>query len=378
MSSYTNLSNWQNLKLSEICVTKKGLLSSKTASIFLDGNIPFIKAKDIHFDTIYNSHKKLSYEIVEKLGIEIVPRKSILITVSGPTAGSIAILGTDAVVENNIYYSIANFNIIDPEYLFYYLCFKKNQIIKSSRYLDRVSIGLLSKLDVPIPSIKLQKVIVEELKKLLDSADELIGKIKKEIVELNNQRENVLQEAFSSIAFCENEIELCIEKKEFVQIKECGLVQAGKTPSGSIKKYFGKEFPFFNTSALEQGMNIQSSKAHLSARGLQEARSFKENSVLVCTQGQHFGKAGICRTTGACNTQMISITPHEIVIPEYLYFQLISAPFQEQMKSASKKLSISKVQFEDLYVKLPGLEKQRKVANDLMDFFLLLITKSFN
>jgi restriction endonuclease S subunit len=123
MSSFTNLSNWQNLKLGEICLTKKGSLSSKTASIFLDGNIPFIKAKDIHFDTVYSSHKKLSYEIVEKLGIEIVPRKSILITVSGPNAGSIAILGIEAIVENNIYYSIANFNIIDPEYLFYYLCF---------------------------------------------------------------------------------------------------------------------------------------------------------------------------------------------------------------------------------------------------------------
>ncbi len=205
----------------------------------------------------------------------------------------------------------------------------------------------------------------------------MIGKVEKEIVELNNQRENVLHEAFCSIAFYENEIKLCIEKKEFVQIKECGLVQAGKTPSGSLKKYFGNEFPFFNTSSLEQGTNILISK-RTCLREVYRKQDLSRKFNTCLYEGSTLRKAGICRTTGACNTQMISITPREIVIPEYLYFQIISAAFQEQMKRASKKLSISKVQFEDLYVKLPCLEKQRKVVNDLIDFFFLLITKSFN
>ncbi|MEJ7828113.1 MAG: restriction endonuclease subunit S [Segetibacter sp.] len=372
MSSLINLSVWQSVKLSEVSIIKRGVLSSKTASITGEGDIPFIKAKDIQFDTTYNSNEKLPYKIIENSGVEIVPKNSLLIAVSGPTVGSIAILGTDAVVDNKIYYSIANRDIINPQYLYYYLYYKRNQIVKSSKYLDCVSFSLLSKLNVLIPPVRTQKRIAAELEKKIKHCDKLIKKVKKAIDDLNVQRHTILQKSFDGIGFYANENKLHFKRREVVRIKECGLVQAGKTPTGSIRQYFGKEFPFFNPGALEQGINIVNSKTYLSARGIQEARSFKANSILVCYEGSQFGKAGIARTIGACNSQMISITPHEIVIPEYLYFQIISAPFQEQMKRASQKFSISKVQFEGLYIELPSLRKQNRVVNFLNESFSAL------
>lgn len=376
MSSLINLSHRQSVKLSEVTITKSGVLSSKTASISTAGNIPFIKAKDIHFNTIYSSSQKLPEEIIKKPGVEIVPKQSLLIAVSGPTVGSIAILGTDAIVESNIYYSIINADIINPLYLYYFLCSKRNQIVKSSKYCDRVSIVLLLELNVPIPALEVQKKIAAELEKQLKYGDGLVTKVNKEIDELNKQRQDILVKAFKDITFCSIENKVVFNSSNVVQIKECGLVQAGKTPSGSIKQYFGKEFPFFNTSALEQGMNILSSKTYLSQRGIREARSFKANSVLICNDGPFFGKAGIARTIGAASSQMISITPSEDVIPEFLYYQIISAHFQEQMKSRSKNYSIGRAQFADLYIELPSLEKQKKILASLQAGFSALFEKA--
>ncbi len=64
---------------------------------------------------------------------------------------------------------------------------------------------------------------------------------------------------------------------------------------------------------------------------------------------------------------MISITPSEKVIPEYLYFQIISDTFQKQMKNKAKNLTISKSDFEELYITLPPLKIQKNIIDALLE-----------
>jgi len=357
MDSLFNLSKWQSVKLSDISITKSGVLSSTNVLISKEGSIPFIEAKHILSNKMYGGNLYIAERITNPSGVEIIPKYTLLIAVSGPTVGNIAILETDAIVDNKILYLIVDHHKINHEYLYYYLCFSRNQIVKSSKYLDRVSYNSLSKLNVPVPPIEFQEIIIAELEKQLRYSTILTNRAEKKIADLNNEKQNILHLENNSL----------FKTFEVIKIKDCGQIKAGKTPTGSVKQYFGHKFPFYNPDALEQGMNIINCKMHLSDRGFQEARAFETNSILICCQGQLFGKAGICRTTGACNSQMISITPSEKVIPEYLYFQIISDTFQKQMKNNARNLSISKSDFEELYITLPPLKIQKNIIDALLE-----------
>lgn len=364
MSNSTGSSEWQNLRLREVSITKSGVLSATSTVTSREGNVPFIKAKDIHLKTIFDTKEKLALDVIERYGAEIVPKQSLVIAVSGPTVGSIALLETEAIVDSKIFYAIINVDLAFPRYLFHYLWFKRKGMVKSSKYLERVSFGLFSKLIVPIPSIKVQIDIVKKLEKKLEVADLVVNKAKEELDELYKQKHDILKYYFKNIVVADGK-EVVFKTHKISKIADCGTIQAGKTPNGSIRQYYGTEFPLFIPNDLQQGVNVVKAKINLSYRGMREARSIQPNSILVCYHGRNFGKAGIAKTTGACNSQLISITPSELFLPEYLYFQVISSPFQEQMKLMAKNLSMSKEQFKDIYVELETLEKQKEVVETL-------------
>ncbi len=121
---------------------------------------------------------------------------------------------------------------------------------------------------MPIPPVRTQKRIAAELEKKIKHCDKLVKKVKKAIDDLNVQRHTILQKSFDGIGFYATENKLHFKGRKVVRIKECGLVQAGKTPTGSIRQYFGKEFTFFNPGALEQGINIVNSKTYLYLQGV--------------------------------------------------------------------------------------------------------------
>jgi restriction endonuclease S subunit len=365
MSNSNNISDSHWVKLSEVSVLKIGVLSNKKIRTNSKGSIPFITARDIVFNGVIKDVEKIPEEIIKELGVDITPKQSLVIAVSGPTAGNVAVLETDAVVDKVIYLSIQHNDTLNPKYLYYYLRFRRDQVIPVSRYPERVSFFSLSNLKIPIPAIKLQGSLIEQLEKQLNSSDILIKSVNEKLDNLKLERQAILQKTFDCETLVDVRDGIHHDYTDVVKIKECGIVQAGKTPNGSLKQYYGQDFPLFNTNAFQQGMDILTSKVYLSERGLKEAREFKSHSILVCNIGLHFGKAGIARIRGACNAQILSISLCKKVLPEFLYYQIISPFFQRQMLGKSNENSIGKIEFENLYVALPTIERQQSIVKTI-------------
>ncbi|MES2647422.1 MAG: restriction endonuclease subunit S [Bacteroidota bacterium] len=249
-----------------------------------------------------------------------------------------------------------------PQFLYYYLYFKKNQITISTKTGQRISKEKLAKAEVPIPSLSIQKNLLPVLKKLLEKNETRIQQIKKAISRIEKEQDLLNSKTFKHLVCFQTGGQVKSAQTKIIRIRNAGTIQAGKTPNGAIKSYFGKEFPLYTQLAFQQGMNIEFAYKHLSDRGLHEAKLIPENSILICFIGAQFGRAGIARKPGACNSQILSFTCNETCLPEYIYYQVISEQFQNQMRHFASNYSISKTDFENLYIELPSLKKQQEIV----------------
>ena len=155
------------------------------------------------------------------------------------------------------------------------------------------------------------------------------------------------------------------------QIKKLGEVckiVTGTTPSKSILEYYGTDFPFYKPTDLEQGVNTISSRDGLTLLGLQKGRSLPEKSILVTCIGATIGKTGLIKMKGSCNQQINAVLPNEMFSPTFLYYQIISKDFQQQIVSnaASTTLPIlNKSKFEKLKIVVPPLVEQQLIVSKI-------------
>jgi hypothetical protein len=252
---------------------------------------------------------------------------------------------------------------IDPQYLYYFLYYKKKQFEKNTKRDEHLTPSRLSGIMIPLPDLKQQKYLAEIIDKKVKAANILSHWIAIEISKIKTAVDEQLENHFASFE------ELVGGKNaKVIKLKDAGFIQAGKTPNGTIKQYFGTEFPFFNQASLNQKMDITGPVKHLSYKGLLQSRHVGGNSILVCFNGSHFGEAGILRQPGAINAQLIAITPYDFVLPEFLYLQVIAPAFQKQMKAHAVNQFIGKREFENLYVEVPSIKKQQKIMSELLCF----------
>jgi restriction endonuclease S subunit len=365
--------NWQTVKLHEICITRIGVLTSKHYCTSFAGRIPYIKAIDINCNTIVHATEKISEDIIRQAGIEIAEKDSVLIAVSGSNAGNVALLGKDAVVNQNVFCATIKTKLIKPKFLYYFLLFKKQEIVKVTKYASRVSYRYLQKLNVPLPSLHQQQGIIKYLDTHLEQLNISISHIKDAISKIEHHKQQLLNKVFSY-----KQADDSFTECNILKLKDCGTIQAGKTPNGSLKKYYGSDYPLFKPSDLRQEMHVKHAETYLSAKGLKEARYVRANSLLICSRGVNFGKVGITKVDGACSQQMFSFVPNEKLIPEFIYFQMNSNSFRHQLLKHSTNLMVKKSEFINLSLLVTNLHGQQSILDKLSVDIKLLVKKESN
>ena len=99
--------NWPTKKLGAICDVNGGNAAPQNYAVFSNDGIPFVRMQDLgryHVtDNLTETRDKIKKEAINKLGIKIFPKGSIIL----PRSGSVftnhrAILGIDAAVVSHI------------------------------------------------------------------------------------------------------------------------------------------------------------------------------------------------------------------------------------------------------------------------------------
>jgi len=188
---------WDLKKLGEICITTSGGTPSRGNKKYYEGNIPWVKSGELNKGLIVDTEEKISEEAIKNSSAKIFPKGTLLIALYGATIGKLAFLGVDAAT-NQAVCGIFKNEKINSDFLFYYLTLRKAFLMKQSigGAQPNISQGILKNLEIPIPSIKEQHLIVSELESKLSVCDTMEATIKDSLEQAEALRQSVLKKAF--------------------------------------------------------------------------------------------------------------------------------------------------------------------------------------
>ncbi len=161
----------------------------------------------------------------------------------------------------------------------------------------------------------------------------------------------------------------------WTKVADIGEVVTGTTPSKSRNEYYGKDFPFYKPTDLNDGYYARKSEDGLSKKGIEKARLLPAKSILVTCIGVTIGKTGFIRTAGASNQQINAIIPDKDIMSEFVYLMCISPKFQKSIidnASATTLPILNKSKFEILSIPLPPLPEQHRIVAKIEELFTKL------
>lgn len=159
-----------------------------------NGQIPWVKISDIKGNRVRNTEEFITKEGFDNSSVKLIKKGSIIYTIFA-TIGKVAILEIDATTNQAIVgLEVKEDNIIDKFYLLYFLQSIEKEIKKQSRGVaqNNINIGIVKRIKIPVPPIKIQKQIVE----VLDESQILIDNRKEQIELLDDLIESVFYDMF--------------------------------------------------------------------------------------------------------------------------------------------------------------------------------------
>lgn len=153
------------------------------------------------------------------------------------------------------------------------------------------------------------------------------------------------------------------------QLVDICKVVTGKTPSKSIKEYFGGNILFVKPPDLDKDIFITTSQDTLSEYGFKKAVYLPKYSILVSCIG-NLGKKGILLEEGSCNQQINAILPNDSVYYKYIYYYIdIIKSWMEENSSATTVAILNKSKFEKAPIIFPHLEEQQAIVSKIESEF---------
>ncbi len=189
---------------------------------------PLIRSLNIHFDFIkYEGLAFIDDKQATKLNNVIVKEGDVLLNITGASIGRVNIAPknlNNARVNQHVSIIRPKDNMFNSKYLKLYL-----QSTKIQNWIKNVNYGVtrqaltkntLENLEIPLPPIKEQAQIVEEIEKRLSVCKQLEKTIETGLEQAKLLRQSILKKAFNGELLSKTEIQLCKEDKDYMPAKE--------------------------------------------------------------------------------------------------------------------------------------------------------------
>jgi len=248
-----------------------------------NGTIPWVKVSDTHQRFISETEECINEKGLEESGAKKFPKGSIVMSIIG-TIGSVSILKIDAAISQSVIGIQPNKKKILPEYLLYYIDFKKNRINEESQKGTHKNMNttMVKSIKIRYPEIPIQEQTL---------------KISHNITKLKEKRESTyeLGKKLLLTTFllffgdpAENK-----RKWDWGMLKD-GMV--GKLQNGLYKsdKFYGKGTKIAwveNISSVGSQLHLDNLKK-LRLDNTEKNYLLKKNDILI-TRSSHLGKRGV-------------------------------------------------------------------------------------
>ncbi|WP_417371855.1 restriction endonuclease subunit S [Gelidibacter japonicus] len=180
---------------------------------YYKGNIPWLKTGELGEKYIFNTEEKITSDAIRNSSAKIFSKNSIVIAMYGATIGKVSIMGVE--MSTNQACAVAQpLEIIDKEFLYYYLLSEKRNFVNMGKggAQPNISQGIIKTYPIPLPSIIEQHQIVQQIESRLSVCDKVEEIIVENLQKAEALRQSILKKAFVGEVLTEAEIAAC--KKE--------------------------------------------------------------------------------------------------------------------------------------------------------------------
>ena len=159
----TNPKGWDIKKLGEVCIIGTGATPSRTKeNIYYNGNIPWVKTTEVHYEDILETEEKITQKAIEETNCKVYPSGTILMAMygQGKTRGQIAKLKINATTNQACAaIQIKEDSIISSDFLYNSLWILYDNIRDMARGGNQANLNLNLVRSIPIilPPLTLQK-----------------------------------------------------------------------------------------------------------------------------------------------------------------------------------------------------------------------------
>jgi type I restriction enzyme S subunit len=350
---------WDIKRVKDIIIEiKDGGTPSRTKPEYFGGPVNWCVVKDI-LPEIYSTKETLTELGLSKCSAKIWPINSVIISL-GATIGQVGIAKIPVATKQGISGIVLDETLLKPEFLVYFLNYKKEfiQASASGTTIKEIRPTKLAEiLEIPVPPLPEQQRILSIIDEAFEAIDKAIENTQKNLQNAKELFESYLNNVF------ENGGEGWEEKK----VNEIGNAQTGTTPKTVEKENYGDFIPFIKPADVDfSGIgDIRYDNEGLSEIGLKKGRKMESGSTLMVCIGATIGKVGIAECEVSCNQQINSLTVKEGFEPKFIYYAMTTREFQNKVllegKGAQATLPIiNKSKWENLTISFPKSKTQQQ------------------
>jgi type I restriction enzyme S subunit len=184
---------WEMVKLGDRFKTSSGGTPSRAIPGYYNGTYCWVKSGDLNYNEIFNTDEKITKEAIENSSAKLFPKGTLLVAMYGATIGKLAFLGVEAAT-NQAVCGVFDNEKDSLKYLFYYILFKQNDLIKTGMggAQPNISQEIIRNLLIPLPPLPVQRAIAGRL----DRADALRQKDRQLLRAYDELAQSVFVEMF--------------------------------------------------------------------------------------------------------------------------------------------------------------------------------------
>jgi len=354
--------NIQYKKLGEICDFISGGTPSKSKNEYWkNGNIPWIKISDFKEKYIKCSDEKITKNGLENSSAKLLKKGTILYTIFA-SVGKVAILDIEATTNQAIVgVNLKENNLVDKDFLYYFLCSIENNIKKQARGVaqNNINISILKNVCIPILPISSQKNIVKTLMRLED----ILENFKQKQILINFLNKSLFTTMFGTPEYNE-------KGWNFISLKDISYSK-GEYGSNKPAINYNGGYRYIRITDINANGELKTEKVGVSDEKI-EAQKYrlKENDILFARSGATVGKNFLYnKKYGKCIFAgyliRFKLNPH-LVSTKYLKIYLDTNYYWNWVKNCQNIVAqpnINAKQYgEDLKIMLPPIELQNKFA----------------
>lgn len=177
--------SWEKVKLGEVCETSSGGTPLKSHSEYYDGGtIPWLRSGEVAQGIVNNSELFITEEGLKNSSAKMFPVDTVLVAMYGATAGEVGLLKFESTT-NQAVCGVLPCDKYVPEFLYYALLEEKEIMVRQAGggAQPNISQNIIRTLVVPLPSLEVQRQIVERI-----GAEQALVESSKKLIDLYEQK----------------------------------------------------------------------------------------------------------------------------------------------------------------------------------------------